>query len=130
MKVWLHGPREGETIRIKSVQFVNGVAEVPKLSVYLERYYNVKDFPPESLKEKPKPKVEKKEVEGTEELRNLVFEKKMKDQVKEDEPLSLVEQMEKLGTWGEMRAFVKEKTGSSVNNKKKAIELLTELENS
>lgn len=50
MKCYLHGPREGETIVINGVQFINGVADMPTLPIYFERYYNVKDYPPQERK--------------------------------------------------------------------------------
>ena len=46
MKLYLWGPRAGQTILINGIQFINGVAEAPSLPVYHERYYNVKDHPP------------------------------------------------------------------------------------
>lgn len=49
MKLYLHGPREGQNITIKGVQFVNGVAEHHCLPVTLERKYGVKNYALESL---------------------------------------------------------------------------------
>jgi len=46
MKIYLHGPRAGQTIILNGIQFIDGVAEAPSLPVYHERYYNVKDHPP------------------------------------------------------------------------------------
>ena len=46
MKLYLWGPKAGQTILINGIQFINGVAEAPSLPIYHERYYNVKDHPP------------------------------------------------------------------------------------
>lgn len=56
MKLYLHGPREGQTIKMRDIQFTNGIAEHTHLPKILERYYGVKDFPPDSFDKIKQPK--------------------------------------------------------------------------
>lgn len=56
MKLYLHGPREGQTIKIRDVQFVDGVAEYPTFPKSLEKFYGVKDYPPKGLEKIKQPK--------------------------------------------------------------------------
>jgi len=45
LKLYLHGPREGQTIKIRDIQFVNGVAEYPVFPETLKKFYGVRDYP-------------------------------------------------------------------------------------
>lgn len=149
MKVWLHGPREGQTININGTQFVDGVAYVNGFSNYLQRYYNVQDHMPAGLATKENPVEEVKEKEPVEikfkienvdtNLLNEFVEAKKSElqravQVTEQPatPSSnlsaeqILAEMATKGNWGNMRAYIKELTGTNFNNKAAAVKFIKE----
>jgi len=82
LKLYLHGPREGQTIKIRDVHFVDGVAEYPTFPKSLARYYGVKDFPPESFNNIKQPKGQEITF-GVKELDQEELAKSIKEQAKE-----------------------------------------------
>lgn len=144
IKAYLGGPRVGQTLTIGNIQFVNGVAEIPKQSVYLERYYAVQYEPPaglieeqhglqEETKEEVKEEVIDSEKEPTPEdqafLNQVVAEKKRELEVPPEEPLpqsreEQIEHFNSLRTWGEKRSYVRSVTGTAPRDKAQALQFL------
>jgi hypothetical protein len=128
MKAYLTGPRIKQTINLKGVVFVNGVAEVSNRSVYLERYYGVVYSKPIEYEDEILQVVEEEELseDGDEkELAKIVEEKKR--QITSEPPqlkLSPEEQLKQFTNFGEMSKYVRQKTGLSPRTKAKAIEYL------
>ena len=144
MKAYLHGGRAGQTFKVKDVQFVNGVSEVHKISNYLSKYYAVKDYPPSlteeesaemhealmdsvEIIEEEKDGVQIKEgqeaeevnpdiVEGIEELRKVVEEKKKQLNTKASLPV--------FENWFQYKSDVEKLTGIKVRGRAQAEEAL------
>ena len=140
MKLYIHGPREGQTIKLNGVQFVNGVAEYPILLHNLKKYYNVKDYPPEeadvSINNGQSVELNKKEqeimhesliesvevIDSGEEILNKIVEEKKAELSKEKPSV----QDWKAMPWWTAKAYVKEKTGKSPKDKKSAMAIMKE----
>jgi len=131
MKIYLTGAYEGLNKTFKGVQFIDGVAEVRELSNILRRIYKVSEEMPIGLVKKEevvKPNEDEVAAKAEKVLSDLVAEKKGElNAEKLNTSRSLLDQFNSFTNWGEMRAFVKEKTGINVNSKKKAIEILTSM---
>jgi hypothetical protein len=137
LKIYLHGPRAGQDFKVKNIQFINGVAEVPKMLKTLERYYNVKDFPPgeeyvqnkdefinnehESIVDKASEESKDEDQSGTDILNQVV--EAAKEKINKDIPN--IKDWKKM-PWWTAKAYVKEMTGKSPKNKETAIALMKE----
>lgn len=117
MKVYLHGPRQGQTVKLQGVQFVNGEAEVMTLSNVLRRFYNVQESNP-NQEEVPVEVVEEVQDVNPESILNAVVQAK-KEELSQAEreiygtPISELNSL----TWFQFKAFVKKHTGKDAKNK-------------
>lgn len=135
MKAYLTGPRLKQTVNIKGVEFVNGVADLNKESVYLERYYGVVYVKPAEYEEELKQTIEEDPIDVYEEQKVLyeaieerkrAIENNIITKVEEKDTRPPEEQLKDFKNFGEMVKYVKEKTGFAPRSKAKAIELLRE----
>lgn len=143
MKIYLHGPRAGQSVKLQGVQFINGEAEVPKLSKVLEKFYNVKDYSPEDVQEldasinnEQENIVDTIEIDNIELsisapdgdadiLRKVVEEKKAEIESTTTANTGYNKDWKSL-PWFTAKAYVKEMTGKSPQNMKTAVVLMAE----
>ena len=133
MKLFIHGPREGQTIKLNGVQFINGVAEHPTLLKNLERYYNVKDYPPnrEEALTIEEEFVQDLEVSTNNEQADSVDDGKVLKDLVESKKKELSKDTKEAKDWRAMpwftaKGYVKEMTGKSPKDKKTAEILMKE----
>lgn len=117
MKVYLHGPRQGQTVKLQGVQFVNGEAEVMTLSNVLRRFYNVQESNP-NQEEVPVEVVEEVQDVDPETILNAVVQAKKEELTQAERevygtPISEINSM----SWFKFKAFVKQHTGKDAKNK-------------
>jgi hypothetical protein len=138
LKVYAHGPNAGKTVLIGGVQFVNGEANIPKLSNRLERFYSVKDYAPvgevvvaEKVDstvvvaiETPVSEAVVEEDNGAELLRQVVEDKKKEIEKEVTRILRWVD----FNNIGKFRAYVKEVTGAMPRTHKEGDALLNKHE--
>lgn len=121
MKLFLHGPRAGQTIKIREWQFVDGVIELPSLPKYLEKYYNVRDYPESNLDVlSNETQVQETKTNDQEELNKLVQQKK------EEFKIEKLKSQKDFAQFGSYKAYVKEVTGQSPKNKVQANSFMKE----
>jgi len=126
MKAYLTGPRLKQTVNIRGVMFVEGVAEINKKSSHLERYYGVVYDKPEEYEDNTLEESESVEVENDDLLLQYVV-RNMKSEMEQDPDakFSWVDKLSSFKNFGEAKQYVKQKTGYSPRDKKQAVDLLT-----
>jgi hypothetical protein len=154
--LYLHGPREGQTIKIRGVQFIAGVAEYPTFPKSLEKFYGVKDTPPKGFEKIKQPKgqeikfgakeLDQKELaKSIQELAKDVQESdvsvnnEQEDKEKEQKELrELIESKKKdlsedklktfddFNNWGKWKSYVKKTTGLNPKNKVLADQIMSD----
>lgn len=124
MKLYLHNARKGQTFKIKNLQFVDGICEHPVLPHYLEKFYSVKDYPPEDFVQKPELSINNEQLEerdtNEEELNKLVKQKK------EELKVEKLKSQKDFKQFGSFKSYVKEITGKNPRNKAQANSFMKE----
>lgn len=134
MKLYLHKPRQNETVTLSGISFVEGVAEFDgeRVPVSLEKYYNVRDYPMGS-----EPKKEEVEAEDStyypqerskEELERIEQDRKLNNYV-EMKKQGITEKKEvdwKELPFAKMKKYVETATGIAPKSKREAFAIMGE----
>lgn len=128
MLIKLTGPREGQTVELCKIQFVDGFAEVNELPIILERYHGVVEYKNEIDKDFPKitPDLierESEEVPIQEEVKEL---NDTVQSIKQELSKERIKTQKDFSSFGEFKAYVGKLTGTSPRGGKQAVELLTQ----
>lgn len=137
MKLYLHEPRQNDTVTLAGIRFVKGVAEFDGegVPVSLEKYYNVKDYPvgskPKEEDEKeteyypqPRSQEDKEKIEEERKLKNLI-------EIKKQELAAPLKEEEKKDEWknypfAKMKKYVEEISGITPRSKREAFTIMGE----
>ena len=118
MKAYLTGPRKGQTMRIRNIQFIDGVADVSSISPALYRDYGVRDNPPECVLLPAEPAVIPAELEEAVDIRKMIKEKV--DEANQPTPITTLPS----DPWFTTRRNIESMTGTIPKNKREALILL------